>query len=243
MQIYRAINNFLLSIICFVCFTSNILASPIGVKLGVVASSFYYTDKVMDPYLDFDIDLRPYLGYDIKWVQLGEQKPLLAPFVSCFFDYKLTDRFFLRPEVGITQKGVVFKQYDYERIIYEVKITYLSVPLTLGYQVVKNDRFGVDLYLGGSGGLKLNAYKKVANHNSKTQHYDLDNVRNFDFSLLLGFDFKWKLFDKYFMFDIQSFFGLTNLFYPIENQARLYHHTQKTKNAGLFLSLGYEFKK
>ena len=243
MQISRAINKFLLSIICLACFTSNILTSPIGVKLGVTASAFNYTNREMDPYLDFDIDLRPYLGYDIKWVQLGKQKPLFAPFASCFFNYKLSDRFFLRPEVGITQKGVVFNQYDYERVIYEVKITYLHMPLTLGYQVVKNDRFIAELYFGGAGALKLDAFKKVAHHNSQIQRHSLDNVRNYDFSLLLGFDFRWKLFDKYFMLDVQSFFGLTNIFYPIENQAQLYHRTQKTKNAGLFLSLGYEFTK
>lgn len=243
MQINRTINIFLFSIICLTSFAQNILASSIGVKLGVTASAFNYTDRVMYPYIAFDIDLRPYLGYDIKWVQLGKQKPLLAPFVSCFFNYKLTDRFFLRPEIGITQKGVVFNQNDYERIIYEVKITCLQIPLILGYQVVNKEHFIAELYLGGAGALKLDVYKNVAHHNSKIQHHDLDNVRNYDFSLLLGFDFKWKLFDKYFMFDVQGFFGLTDIFYPIENQAQLYHRTQKTKNAGLSLSLGYEFTK
>jgi hypothetical protein len=243
MQINRIVFRSLIVILCFFSFPMRMLASTIGIKLGVTASTFHYTDREMDPYIDFDVDLRPYLGYDIEWVQLGEQKPLFAPFASCYYDYKFADKFFLRPEVGIMQKGVVFNQYIYERIIYEVKITYLQIPLTIGYQVMNKDHFIVEFYMGGSGALKLNASKKVGYHNSNIQHFKINNVRNYDFSLLFGLDVKWKLFDKYFMFDIQTFIGLTDIFYPIENQSQLYQHTQKTKNTGLTLSLGYEFKK
>ncbi|MBN2287256.1 MAG: PorT family protein [Tissierellales bacterium] len=227
--------------LCFVVIATNTAASPIGIKVGVAASAFNYTDRVMVPYIDYDIDLRPYLGYDIEWVQLGEQKPLLSPFVSCFFHYKFADKFFVRPEVGVMQKGVVFNQYDYERIIYEVKISYLQFPLTLGYQVVNKDYFIVELYAGGAGAFKLNALKKVGYHNSQIHHIKLNNICNFDFSWLFGFNIKWKLFEKYFLFDVQSFIGLTDIFYPIENQIQLYQRTQKTKNAGLVISLGYEF--
>ncbi|MFC1568920.1 outer membrane beta-barrel protein [bacterium] len=239
----RTVKILHISILCFFSLAGNILASPIGIKFGIAASAFNYTDRVMVPYIDYDIDLRPYLGYDIEWVQLGEQKPLLAPFASCFFNYSFADRFFLRPEVGIMQKGVVFNQYNYERIIYEIKITYLHFALTLGYQVINKDRFIIELYTGGAGAFKLNAFKRVGHHNSQIQHVRLDNVRNYDFSLLFGFDVKWKLFDKYFFFDIQSFIGLTDIFYPIEDQAQLYQRTQKTKNAGLIISLAYEFTK
>lgn len=63
----------------------NMQASPIGVKLGFTAAAFSYTDRQMEPYKDLEIDLRPYLGYDIKWVQLGEQKPLIAPAFQLLF--------------------------------------------------------------------------------------------------------------------------------------------------------------
>lgn len=160
MQFHQANKMPLFSILCIFAFAAEIFAScSVGAKLGVAASAFNYSDRVMDPYIAFDIDLRPYLGYDIKWVQLGEQKPLLAPIVSCFLNYKFTNRFFFRPEVAITQKGVVFNQYDYERIIYEVKMTYLQIPLTLGYQVVVTDRFIAEFYAGGAGALKLDAFK------------------------------------------------------------------------------------
>ena len=222
-------------------FASHLRSFPVGIKLGFSASSFRYSNSVMEPYLGFDIDLRPYLGYDIKWVQLGAQKPLLAPAFSCFYDYEFADRFFLRPEVGITQKGVVFNQYDYERIIYEVKITYVRFPLTFGYQLINKDHFILDLYTGGAGALKLDAYKKVGYHNSPAKRHTLDNVGDYDFSVLAGFDIKWQFKNQYFIFDVQSCFGLTDIFHPIENQAQLYHQTKKIKNTGFFLSLGYEF--
>lgn len=243
MRINRVIARFLFSIICAACLTLNTVASPIGLKLGIAASSFNYTDRGMDPYLGLDIDLRPYLGYDIQWVQLGDQNPLYAPFVSLCYSLKFSDKLFLRPEIGITQKGVNFNQFDYQRTIYEVRITYLNNSLALGYQLLNNYRFALEAYGGGTGALKLDAYKKVAHHQSPIEKQSLDNVRNYDFSLFLGIDVKWKIFNKNLMLDIQSFYGLTNIFYPIKNQPQLYRHTQQTKNAGLLLSLGYEFTK
>lgn len=167
----------------------------------------------------------------------------MPPLFSCYFDYKFAGRFFLRPEVGITQKGVVFNQYDYERIIYEVKITYLQFPLTLGYQVVSKDHFIVELNAGTAGAFKLNAFKNVGSPSSHDHHIKLKNIRNYDFSLLVGFNVKWKLWEKYFLFDVTSFIGLTNILNPIDTKVHLYSHTQKTKNAGLVLSLGYEITK
>ena len=233
---------FLVLILFLYGFTTPLLTAPLGVKLGFTASAFNYTDREMDPYTTFDIDLRPYLGYDIEWVQLGNQKPLFAPFVSCYVDVKIADRYFCRPEISITQKGVNFSQFDYERILYKVKITYLQVPLLLGYQVVSKDHYQVDLYFGGSGALKLNASKTVGYHQSDDQKFKIENVRNFDVSFIFGFDLKWNLFGACFMFDTRAFLGLSDIFSPIEHQSQLYHHTQKTKNAGFMFSLGYEFE-
>lgn len=233
----------IVSMLCFWYSVPNTLAAPVGVKLGFTASTFYYTDRTMDPYLGFDIDLRPYLGYDIEWVQLGNQKPLFSPNIGCYLDYSIADRIILRPEIGITQKGVVFNQYDYERIIYEVRLTYVHIPLTIGYQALKTDHYIFELYAGGAAAFKLHASKRVGSHDSRIQSITLDNVRKFDFSLLFGFNVKWDLIGKTFMCDVQGFYGLTDIFDPIDNQARLYHHTQKTKITCISLSLAYEFTK
>ena len=59
--------RFALSICIVVLFVFNKIANgQIGVKIGSTASSFHYTDINPNPYQNFDIDLRPFFGYDIE---------------------------------------------------------------------------------------------------------------------------------------------------------------------------------
>lgn len=212
-----------------------------GAKLGTTISSFYYTDKEMNPNLSYDIDLRPYLGYDIEWVQLGNQKPVVYAYLGAYYNYKFSNRFGLRPEVSFTQKGVSFSQSEYESIIYKVKISYLEVPLSIAYKIIKKEKFESELYLGGYGAFKLNAVKRVAFHNSSTETTNLSTVEKFDAGIHFGMNFKYKLFEKFVLLDIRVFQGLMDIFNMPEDQPILYHTTQKTKTTGLYITLGYEF--
>lgn len=223
------------------CVLSENTNAQIGVKLGTTISNFYYTDKEMDPYISYDIDLRPYLGYDIEWVQLGEQKPVVYPYVGIYYNCNISNRFVLRPEISFTQKGVSFNQSEYEKIVYKVKISYLEVPLSIAYKIIKKDKIESDLYFGGYGAFKLKALKKVGFHNSTTETTKINTVENFDAGIHLGINFKYKLFEKFVLLDIRVFQGLTNIFYMPEDQTKLYHTTQKTKITGFYITLGYEF--
>jgi hypothetical protein len=215
--------------------------AQIGVKLGTTISSFNYTDKEMSPNIGYDIDLRPYLGYDIEWAQLGSQKPVYSPFIGVYYNYQISNRFGLRPELSFTQKGVNFSQSDYERVIFKVKISYLEIPVSVTFKFVKKDKFVSELYLGGYGAFKINAVKQVATHNSEVEKTQINCVENFEAGIHFGFSFKFMMFEKFFLFDIRSFIGLTDIFYMPDDQPGLYHETQKTKNTGFNLTVGYEF--
>ena len=65
----------------------NVASAQIGFKLGLAASSFSYKNKLY-PDLGFEVDLRPYLGYDIEWIQTGDQKPIFSPYISIFYSDK-----------------------------------------------------------------------------------------------------------------------------------------------------------
>ncbi len=195
----------------------------------------------MNPYLAYDIDLRPYLGYDIEAAQLGDQNPVFYPYVGIYYNLQFSKGFGFRPELCFTQKGVSFSQSEYEKVIYKVKISYLEIPLSVGYKFIKKDKFVSELYLGGYFAFKMNAVKKVAVHNSLTESTELNSVESFDGGIHFGLNFKYKLFEKFFLLDIRAFQGLSNIFYMPEDQPKLYFETQKTKITGINLTLGYEF--
>ena len=212
-----------------------------GVKIGVTSSSFYYSDSKPNPYQGFDIDLRPYLGYDIEWVQLGNQKPVVYPYLSVFYNLPIANRFYLQPELSLIQKGVSFSQHEYERIIYKVRINYLEIPLSMAYQFINKEKFSSAFYLGGYAAFKINAVKKVATHNSSVETTKIDCVENLEAGYHLGINFRQTLFQQNFFFDIRFFGGLTDLFYMPNDQPVLYYETPKTKSTGLHISLGYAF--
>jgi len=212
-----------------------------GFKAGVSSSNFVYTDREMDPDLSFDIDLRPYLGYDIEWVQLGEQGPLISPYLGAYFNYQFGKRFVLRPELSFVQKGVRYDQREYEDITYRVKITYLEIPVSVALQYIKKENFISELYFGGYGSLKLKAVKKVGYHNSEITTTKLNAVNTFDAGILLGLDFKRRISQGFLVLDVRMFYGLTNVFHMPDDETAIYYSTQKTKITGIYLTLGYEF--
>lgn len=228
--------NFIFILIVFVSTTE----AQIGVKMGTTLSSFSYSNEDVNPNLSYDIDLRPYLGYDIEWVQLGEQKALFSPYIGVYYNYQFAKRLGARLGLDFTQKGVNFSQREYERIIYRVKINYLELPLSIGCQFIKKEKFISEIYIGGYGAFKINAVKKVAYDNSEVRKTQLNCVENFEAGLHFGLNFKYKIFEKFFLMDIRVFSGLTDIFYMPEDQIRLYYSTPKTKIAGINLTFGYE---
>jgi len=211
-----------------------------GIKLGMTGSSFYYPNQGPDPHLSFDIDLRPYLGYDVEWIQLGDQKPLYAPYLSIYRSFNLANRFTIQPEIGITQKGVNFSQYEFEEVIYKVKITYIDIPVSINYTWLLKEKIESKIYVGGFADIKLKAVKIVE---SLTANYKetLRNVNTFNFGINYGISFKFKLAEQFFLLDLRGYSGLSNAMYISDDQVPMYHEIQDVRITGINILLGYEF--
>jgi len=214
--------------------------SHFGIKIGSAISNFYYTSTNSDPNSDLEIDLSPYLGYDIKWVQTAPQKALFTPYISIYYEKKLTDKFGLRPEISFVRKGLSFNQYKYERIIYQVEISYLEIPLSLVYKLFQGKRAISEIYFGGYGAFKVDSVKKVAYHDSPIEKIKINSVNNFDWGIHLGAGYKRRFFKKKLIFDIRLFLGFIDIFSFPDNGTQKYFSTQKTKITGAYLTLGYE---
>jgi len=212
-----------------------------GFKAGISISNLSYTDEGPDPNLDLEIDLRPYLGYDIYWIQLGEQGPLLSPYISIFYDFEINRRVSLLPEISFLQKGVDFSTSEYERVIYKVKISYLEMPVSIDYAFILKEAFHSSLYFGGYAALKLNAVKKTAINNKNVSTTQLTQVKSFDGGIQFGLNFKYNLKDNYLLLDIRFSRGLSDVFTSPDDQVNLYHEIQNSRNNTSIISLGYGF--
>ncbi len=193
------------------------------------------------PYNGYDIDLSPFLGYDIKLVQAEPQKPLFSYYLSMYRSFYLTEKFGVRPELSFTQKGVDFSQYEYERITYKVKINYLEIPLSAIYQLRQTEKAAWEIYTGGYGALKLNAIKRVSTQTSEEIRQKVNSVKYFDGGIHLGINYKHSFYNELFFVDFRVFVGLCNIFKAPEDWTSTYFETPKTKITGIILSVGYEF--
>jgi len=211
-----------------------------GIKIGSAISNFYYTAANSDPDSGLEIDLSPYLGYDIKWVQLAPQKALFSPYISIYYDKKLTDKFSLKPELSFVRKGLSFSQTKYERIIYIVEITFIEIPLSLIYKLYQGRRAVSEIYFGGYGAFKVDSVKKVAYHDSSIERIKINSVNNFDWGIHLGAGYKRRILTKTLTFDIRIFLGFNDIFSFPDSGIQKFSSTQKTKITGAYLTLGYE---
>ncbi len=230
-------------IICLIPFIFlNIeVKAQLGVRAGVNVASIFYTDTNMDPNLSYDIDLRPFLGYDIMWLQLGDQKPIVCPIIGIYYNWQFANRFAIRSGIEYTQKGVNFSQYEYEEITYRVKINYLELPVSIAATIVNKERFKFDFYSGTFGAFKLNAFKKVETATSDLKKSEVKNVQNWDAGLLFGIDFKFKVKENFLVLDISNLVGLKDIYKQVSDDPILYNNIQKIKTTSFVITIGYEF--
>lgn len=212
-----------------------------GIKAGIAISSFYYVQEGPDPNLSFDVDLRPYLEYDIEWVQLNDQKPLISPYIGVYFIHKLGKRLSLQPELCFNQKGVSFNQATYEKITYEVQISYLELPVMVAYSLIKRERIVSEIKGGIYGALTLDARKKVESFHSGLKVTPLENANNFIAGITFGLNVKYKVEKSYVSIDLRAFIDMNDALFIPEDQVAIYHQIQKIRNTGLFLTMAYEF--
>jgi len=104
--------------------------------------------------------------------------------------------------------------------------------MSITYEFNPKGKLVSELNLGGYGAFKLNAAKKVALHKYKVERTRIKNVRNVETGIHFGINFKYKISEKFFLFDFRTFMGLSNIFYMPEDQPVLYFNTQKTKTTG-----------
>ena len=212
-----------------------------GVKTGLAVSNFYYADIGPVPDLSYEIDLRPYLGYEAEMVQLGEQNPLLTPGLAIYMEFDLLHWLSLQPEISYVQKGTNFSQNEYEPIIYRVRINYIEIPLLVNFKYVNREKIISQFYTGGYASFRLTALKEVATYGTDVQKTWLDNAQAVTFGLHMGNTLKYKAGKGFILLDVRAFLDLSDALSVPGDQVPLYTEIQKVRNTGAYFMLGYEF--
>ena len=229
----------LLGCLIFLLYGTGEAQAQFGFRGGVSISNFYHVDR-LSPEFDYMVDFRPYLGYDIEFVQLHSQKPLVAPFFGVYYSWQNDSRWGFRPELDFTYRGVDFSHTDHERLTYKVRINYLEIPFSFFYQFIQKEIALLELYFGGYAAFKTQATKKVAVNQGWSHISIIQSARDLDGGIHIGGNYKQKISESLILFDIRIYLGFTQVFSIPEDWTPLYFKNQKIKSTGVNLTLGYE---
>ena len=90
--------NRLVLVVLFIIFTSSDLFGQAGIKGGLSVSALQSSKE----------DYRPFLGYEVGWVQHGTSNPVFGLQLGVFYTLKLSDAFNFQPEFYYSQRGYQF---------------------------------------------------------------------------------------------------------------------------------------
>ena len=240
-----AFNNLQLGHVGCICLFISLFLPIIGeaqysIKVGTTASTFYYVGDMPIPDDGYDVDLRPYTGYDIAWVQASPQSPLFAWHLGISRLYTLTNKLNIEPEISFSQKGVAFRHRAYAAIHYRVKINYVEVPISLTYPYLQKDKSKGYIHCGVYGAYGINGIKRVTLTDASSYRTRLTSVKHFDAGIHLGIQYAYRIRGQYVSLQVRLIAGLCDVSEIPRDWTNLYYETHKTKNAGLQISIGYE---
>lgn len=123
----KSIGKILISLIFIyltLTFWVNIALAQFGVKGGVSTSGLLSKHR----------DFRPFIGYEVDWVQNGVSNPRIGFQVGAFYCLNISRNFVFQPELSYSQRGYYFDQTPLYDTKIKINLSYVELPFLLKYR-------------------------------------------------------------------------------------------------------------
>lgn len=214
--------------------SSSFVFAHIGIKAGMSISGLLLSSE--REYNDY----RPFLGYEVAWLQNEDAPPRFGLQVGVFYVVDISKYFTLQPELFYAARGLNFANSFLDDTAYRVKISYLELPLNMHYKLLSKNSFKLSLFTGPYFALKLSA-RKVVQTWKKEEITKLDNVKNFDYGSVFGTSVEFRPLNQQLSLDLRLNFGLASIMKTLEGGTRLYDDAGAVKNISFIILAGYKF--
>jgi hypothetical protein len=107
--------------------------AQLSVKGGIAVSGFRLSPD--DACTSQEIDFRPFLGYDVSWIQYGTSNPDIGFQLGVSYAARLSEDLLLQPELYFAQRGYWFERIELYNTSYRLKVYYLQIPLLFKYRL------------------------------------------------------------------------------------------------------------
>lgn len=200
--------RFLLGISLLVLIPLNTAWSQFGVKGGLAASGFQLSQNSRSTKGN---DYRPFLGYEVEWMQEGDAaKPDLGLQLGVFYTKDLSKYFAVQPELFYSQRRLHFYQTELYNSSYSLEVDYIEVPLLLKFKIPLNWNVKPVLLAGPYAAFKLSSIRTL--HIWKEQNTKrISSVNDLDYGLVFAINSEFPAWSRQLMFEIRFNWGLAGM--------------------------------
>jgi len=192
------VSKYTLLLILFLV-TFPLLAQP-GIKGGMSISALQSSEE----------DYRPFLGYEVGWIQHGTSNPVFGLQLGVFYTFNLSDAFNFQPELFFSQRGYQFDQTPLYNTNYSLHINYLGLPVLFEYKLPFDWSFKPGIIAGPFTALKISSDKQI-----QIAHEEItgmvSSVNNIDYGFVFAINSEFKVWNGELIIELRVNWGLSNM--------------------------------
>jgi hypothetical protein len=212
------LNTISLGIVTLLMLLTSSVFAQTGVKMGVVASGFLPSHE----------DYRPFLGYEVGWIQYGVSYPGIGGQFGIFHTKKLSSRIDMQAELYYTYKGYQFNHVPMYNTTVKVHLHYLELPLLCRIKFRISNKIAAGILTGPFLAYRIHAKRSISIWN-ETDSDALDTVKPFDYGWILGLSWQFKVNEKPVQCEFRFGWGWANILNPVEYSTSLYSDPGRTQ--------------
>ena len=217
-------------LIVFILLGANPLTAQPGIKAGLSLSALQSSQE----------DFRPFLGYEVSWVQHGTSNPVLGGDAGMFYTFKLSDAFDFETGLFYTLRGYQFDQTPLYNTSYSLRINYLELPVILKYILPIDWSFRPLISAGPFAALKLGSQKTIRISEAETTG-SVSGVNPLDYGIVFGVGAEFDAWNGQIIIDLNFNWGLANVMTQPDNFIGLPDDPGTVKTRAVILMAGYRF--
>lgn len=230
--------EFLLGISLLVLMPLNAAWSQFGIKGGLAVSGFQLSQNVSS---STGNDYRPFLGYEVEWIQEGDaSSPDLGLQIGIFYAKDFSKYFAVQPELYYSQRGLHFYQTELYNSSYSLDVDYLEIPVLLKFKIPLNWSVKPGLLAGLYAAFKLRANRTLRiweEQNSKR----VSSVNDLDYGLVFAINSEFSAWSRQLLFEIRFNWGLASMMAQPKEFIDLYEDAGRVNVLATTLLTGIKF--
>lgn len=185
-------------------------------------------------------DYRPFLGYEVDWLQDDYAYPDLGFQVGFAFLRPISHRSAIQPELYIAQRGVSFIHKEWYNTAYYLNVTYLQLPLLFKHRLTSIRKIQPGFMTGPYSSIKLLSKRKLEIWDDVDQGR-VSGISTWDMGWILGLTTEWAAWSGRIHVELRMEYGLRNAMFEPEAHTELYVDHGKVRLMCVSLLTAYQF--